>query len=186
MTQQRRKTLALRSHLQRELLRRKAERETVENYIQTPFHKTKGTSHGCNVIEERIEHLRARVAHAERLGAVAAIRILEHFMRQHQIRVHDLFALVDTDGSGAIDREELRVILEKTSNLDLEPHDIEALFQFLDTSGDGNIEAQELEVGLSPSAAHIPVRPNHWPAPCAFPHSRMRSGSTDDTSGSAE
>ena len=142
-----RRLLSRRLERQRELRRRTAERETLANYLgqeayESPFLRT-----GVPVYEQRIAELRDRFATAEALGAVDAIEALEHTMRQTNIRVRELFAKVDHDNSGCVDRNELRRALQE-AGLRVPPEHLEALFRFLDTSGDGAIAADELELAV--------------------------------------
>jgi len=130
----------------RELSRRICERETVENYIQTPYSVSKGSEmeFGINVYDDRITDLRKHYTKAEKFGAVEAIGKLETSMRQNCLRVTDLFALVDHDRSGTIDREELQTAL-KAYKVNLDEVHFAALFRYLDSSGDGKINETELE-----------------------------------------
>lgn len=61
----------------RSLLRRKAERETVENYIQNPFARSRGMRFGVEVIEDRIQFLREKIAAAAAAGATPALARLQ-------------------------------------------------------------------------------------------------------------
>ena len=89
--------------------------------------------------------MRAGFTSAQMFGAVAAVDRLEKFMRHKCLRVSDLFAFVDHDCSGEIDRKELREAFHFL-RLDFSDEDFEALFRYLDESGNGTIEAAELEV----------------------------------------
>ena len=123
------RTLASRNHRLRELHRRRAERETVENYLQSPYSVSQGIpAVGVNVAEDRMAHLRERYQRAQRFGAVEALGKFEAHMRQNQLRVSDLFAVVDVDGSGVIDRAELLAACQAVK-LNLSTHHLEALFR---------------------------------------------------------
>lgn len=95
----------------------------------------------------RVDDLRATFTKAEKFGAVDAVSRLERFMRQARLRVTDLFALVDHDASGTVDRAELRAALSAL-RLDLSDDGFEALFRYLDAGGNGTIEATELEEAI--------------------------------------
>mmetsp|Transcript_44336 Transcript_44336/g.100227 ORF Transcript_44336/g.100227 Transcript_44336/m.100227 type:complete len:488 (+) Transcript_44336:147-1610(+) len=138
----RRHLAGLRVARHRELARRMAERETVENYVGLlPAHQP--LEFGVNVADEKIAELRARATKADKFGAIVAVGKLEHYMRHHGMRVGDLFALVDLDCSGEVDRRELREAF-KLMRMDLADEHFESLFKYLDTSGDGTITSDEL------------------------------------------
>ena len=137
--------LNTRAHYRRELLRRKAERETVENLCQTPFvRKQTALKYGFNVFEDHMHHLRHRYERAKEHGALEALDLFDKFMRHNRYRVEDLFSFVDHDHSGSIDRTEFREALEYV-NLRLDEEHFESLFQYIDISGDGLIQPNELE-----------------------------------------
>ena len=98
--EQRQTVAARRQGRQQELARRICERETIENYIQTPAavqRGNEGMAYGLNVYDSRIAEMRNQFTKAEKFGAVAAVGRLEKFMRQSCLRVADLFAFVDHD-----------------------------------------------------------------------------------------
>ena len=137
--------LSTRARYRRELLRRKAERETVENLCQTPFiRKQPSLKFGFNIFEQHVQHLRHRYERAKKHGALEALDLFDDYMRKYRLRVDDLFAFVDHDHSGSIDREEFRDALDYVS-LKLDDEHFESLFQYLDISGDGLIQPTELE-----------------------------------------
>jgi|AntAceMinimDraft_5_1070358.scaffolds.fasta_scaffold164626_1 hypothetical protein len=97
---QRQAVAARRRGRQQELARRTCERETVENYIQTPAAVRRGPdgmAFGLNVFDGRVAAMRDQFSKAEKFGAVTAVARLEKFMRQACLRVADLFAFVDHD-----------------------------------------------------------------------------------------
>ena len=137
--------LNTRAHYRRELLRRKAERETVENLCQTPFVRRQASlKYGFNVFEDHMHHLRHRYERAKEHGGLEALDLFDKFMRHNRYRVEDLFSFVDHDHSGSIDRKEFREALDYV-NLKLDDDHFEALFEYLDVSRDGLIQPTELE-----------------------------------------
>jgi Ca2+-binding EF-hand superfamily protein len=70
-------------------------------------------------------------------------------MRQSCLRVQDLFAMVDHDRSGTVDKHELQKAL-RSMKVDLDDTHFSALFRYLDTGGNGEIDAEELEVNSTP------------------------------------
>ena len=66
----------------------------------------------------------------------------------HIVAVDALFAMVDLDGSGSIDKDELRETLASLGfKLDLS--ELEAVFREVDTDMSGTIDKQELSSFLS-------------------------------------
>ncbi|GMH70311.1 hypothetical protein TL16_g05377 [Triparma laevis f. inornata] len=126
------------------LARRKAERETVENYTQTPFRAAKGLKHGIDVISTRFHEIDAKMTHAKKIHADKVLGKFADFMRTNMLRVSDLIDRVDTSCDGVVDIEELTAAI-KMVKLDLSEEDIHVLMDFLDSSGDGHIDAKELE-----------------------------------------
>ena len=88
--------------------------------------------------------MRHRYERAKKHGALEALDLFDDYMRKYRLRVDDLFAFVDHDHSGSIDREEFRDALDYVS-LKLDDEHFESLFQYLDISGDGLIQPTELE-----------------------------------------
>ena len=131
----------------REHLRRKAERETIENYVQNPYVRDRGLRQGVDVFDAKIRFLWARMEHAKEQGAIDFLGRLQKFMRQHQLRAIDLFDLVDESGDGCIDQEELMRACAKV-HMPCNAKDAQKLFEFLDTSGDGLIGPDELESAI--------------------------------------
>lgn len=126
---------------------RKAERETLENYVQTPYIKGRVLDHGSDVHTTKVEHLQARMARAEECGAVEAMAKLEAFLRRNRLRVSELFEFVDADTSGGIDCAEFAAALDAV-NMHLTPAEARNLFEYLDRSGDGVIQPMELEAAV--------------------------------------
>ncbi|GMH68941.1 hypothetical protein TrRE_jg1105, partial [Triparma retinervis] len=86
-----------------------------------------------------------KVAVARHCGADKVINKLESFMRRKQMRVKDLFFMIDKSGGGTADANELHAALKK-ARLKMTIEDIECLIGFMDTSGDGEIDKDELEL----------------------------------------
>jgi hypothetical protein len=85
-----------------------------------------------------------RMAYAEQSGAALLLERLESFMRQNQMRMKDIFRLVDTSGDGQVDSSELEALL-RTLDISASAHEVQKLVDYLDTSGDGEIDHLELE-----------------------------------------
>eukprot|EP00520_Triparma_pacifica_P008638 CAMPEP_0118638156 /NCGR_PEP_ID=MMETSP0785-20121206/3529_1 /TAXON_ID=91992 /ORGANISM="Bolidomonas pacifica, Strain CCMP 1866" /LENGTH=2054 /DNA_ID=CAMNT_0006529377 /DNA_START=28 /DNA_END=6189 /DNA_ORIENTATION=+ len=86
-----------------------------------------------------------KVAVARQCGADKVINKLESFMRRKQMRVKDLFFMIDKSGGGTADATELHAALKK-AKLKMSLEDVECLIGFMDTSGDGEIDKDELEL----------------------------------------
>ena len=65
-----------------QLHRRKAERETVENYIQTPYRRECGLTYGIDAFRQKAVDLEVQMREAEEAGAFRVIARLERYMRQ--------------------------------------------------------------------------------------------------------
>ena len=86
-----------------------------------------------------------KVAVAAACGADKVIDKLESFMRRKQMRVKDLFFLIDKSGDGTANAVELHAALKK-ARLKMSLKDVNTLINFMDTSGDAEIDRDELEV----------------------------------------
>ena len=86
-----------------------------------------------------------KIAVAAACGADKVIDKLESFMRRKQMRVKDLFFLIDRSGDGSANAVELHAALKK-ARLKMSLKDVEILINFMDTSGDAEIDRDELEV----------------------------------------
>ena len=126
------------------LARRKAERETVENYTQTPFRAAQGLVFGVDVMTSRFDALNRKMRDATRVKADRVLDKFARFMRANMMRVADLIDKVDTSCDGVVDLGELAAAV-KMVRLDMAEDELKVLFEFLDASGDGTIDAAELE-----------------------------------------
>ena len=88
-----------------------------------------------------------RMARAEKSGAAVVLSKLEFFMRRWQMRCIDLFRLVDADGGGTVDADELAAAIECTQ-LNASPEQVRKLVDYLDTGGDGQVDHTELESAI--------------------------------------
>jgi len=86
-----------------------------------------------------------KVSVARQCGADKVINKLESFMRRKQMRVKDLFFMIDKSGGGTADAPELHAALKK-AKLKMSLEDVDCLIGFMDTSGDGEIDRDELEL----------------------------------------
>ena len=91
------------------MARRKAERETVENYTQTPYRAKVGLKHGIDVMSTRFNELDAKMTRAKSVKADQVLGRFAEFMRQKMLRVSDMISNVDTSCDGVVDLEELKV-----------------------------------------------------------------------------
>jgi len=82
---------------------------------------------------------------AENCGAAKVINRLENFMRKKQLRVKDLFNIIDRSGDGTANAEELLKALQKI-RLKMSMEDVAVLIKFMDQSGDMEIDKNELEL----------------------------------------
>lgn len=64
-------------------------------------------------------------------------------LEQHKLKLADLFNEIDTDGSGAIDHDELRTLLMVMGVDVSDSEKLKVLFSLLDVDGDGEIELHE-------------------------------------------
>ena len=129
------------------LARRKAERETVENYTQTPYRAKVGLKHGIDVMSGRFGELDMKMERAKEVKADDVLGRFAEFMRRNMLRVSDMISHVDSSCDGVVDLEELKEAV-KMVHLDLTDTEVEILFDFLDESGDGTIDAAELESAM--------------------------------------
>ncbi len=129
------------------LARRKSERETVENYTQTPYRAENGLLHGVDVMTTRFDEIDGRMEVAKKVRADQVLGKFANFMREHMLRVRDLIDKVDTSCDGVVDLEELAAAV-KLVGIDMTDDEIQVLFHFLDDSNDGTIDAEELETAM--------------------------------------
>ncbi|GMI09699.1 hypothetical protein TrRE_jg7525 [Triparma retinervis] len=130
------------------LARRKAERETVENYTQTPYRAQEGLRHGIDVMSTRFQSIDGKMMHAKSIKADQVLGKFANYMRKNMLRVSDMIDRVDTSCDGVVDEEELKAAIEMVG-LGLTDEEVHTLFGFLDASGDGTIDAHELETAMS-------------------------------------
>lgn len=64
--------------------------------------------------------------------------------RDPEKELRDAFAVFDTDGSGAIDRKELKRLMKKLGQA-LTEQEIDAMMDEVDTNGDGEISFEEFK-----------------------------------------
>ena len=62
--------------------------------------------------------------------------------REQQIELEEAFAIFDQDGDGAINAEELAIVLEAV-NQKMREDEVEALLKRFDSKGDGEIDKEE-------------------------------------------
>ncbi|GMI52139.1 hypothetical protein TeGR_g9321 [Tetraparma gracilis] len=129
------------------LARRKAERETVENYTQTPYRAATGLHHGVDVMTTRFEEIDGKMKRAVAVRADQVLGKFANFMRENMLRVSDLIAKVDTSCDGVVDIEEMAAAI-KMVHLDLSDEEVKILFEFLDDDNSGHIDAAELEASM--------------------------------------
>ncbi|GMI02624.1 hypothetical protein TrVE_jg13805 [Triparma verrucosa] len=86
-----------------------------------------------------------KVSVAAACGADKVIDKLESFMRRKQMRVKDLFYMIDKSGDGSANAVELHAALKK-AKLKMSLEEVETLISFMDTSGDAEIDRDELEL----------------------------------------
>ncbi|GMI42868.1 hypothetical protein TrCOL_g12849 [Triparma columacea] len=130
------------------LARRKAERETVENYTQTPYRAQEGLRYGVDVMTSRFQSIDGKMIHAKKIKADQVLGKFANYMRKNMLRVTDMIDRVDTSCDGVVDLEELQAAI-KMVGLSLTDDEVTTLFTFLDASGDGTIDAHELETAMS-------------------------------------
>mmetsp|Transcript_5218 Transcript_5218/g.10409 ORF Transcript_5218/g.10409 Transcript_5218/m.10409 type:complete len:567 (-) Transcript_5218:38-1738(-) len=130
------------------LARRKAERETVENYTQTPYRAQVGLRHGIDVMSTRFQKIDGKMKHAKKIKADQVLGKFANYMRKNMLRVSDMIDRVDTSCDGVVDEAELREAIRMVG-LKLTDEEVHTLFTFLDSSGDGTIDAEELEHAMS-------------------------------------
>ena len=90
-----------------------------------------------------LRHFLTKQKEAMETGAAEVIERLEAYLRNHQLRVSDLFKQIDQSGDGALDEEEFRECL-KGMGIDMNADDVHLLMTFLDCGGNGTVEAGEL------------------------------------------
>lgn len=82
-------------------------------------------------------------AAAEKAWKQNHVDVLLSILEQHKLKLADLFNQIDADGSGAIDHEELRLLL-MLMGVDVSDREkLQVLFSLLDVDGDGEIELHE-------------------------------------------
>ena len=86
-----------------------------------------------------------KVTSAHSCGAADVIFKLDNFMRRKQLRVKDLFNLLNKSGSETASVAELHRALAK-ARLNIPIDEIEKMIAFMDTSGDMEVDSNELEV----------------------------------------
>jgi Ca2+-binding EF-hand superfamily protein len=86
-----------------------------------------------------------KIAVAENCGAAKVVVKLENFMRKKQLRVKDLFQMIDKSGDGTANAAELHAALQRV-RLKMSIEDVTTLIKFMDTSGDMEIDRNELEL----------------------------------------
>ena len=62
-----------------------------------------------------------------------------------QQRKEEMFARVDTNGDGGIDKAELQVMLDKMAERDGQTRDVDELFTQFDVNGDGSLDQTEMD-----------------------------------------
>lgn len=82
-------------------------------------------------------------AAAEKAWKQNYIDTLLSILDQHKLNLADLFSQIDTDGSGAIDHEELRLLLMLMGVNVSDREKLHVLFSLLDVDGDGEIDLHE-------------------------------------------
>lgn len=82
--------------------------------------------------------------------------------------LRDAFAVFDTDGSGSIDRKELKMLMKKLGQA-LSDGELDAMMDEVDTNKDGEISFEEFKAMMVrclwflylPLTKNWPVEPNH-------------------------
>jgi Ca2+-binding EF-hand superfamily protein len=94
-----------------------------------------------------LRHFLTKQRIAVETGAAEVIERLEIYLRNHQLRVSDLFRQIDATGDGALDEQELQECL-KGVGIEMNDADIHCLVTFLDSGGNGTVEATELNEAI--------------------------------------
>jgi hypothetical protein len=106
---ERKELLMMKREAQKQTLaRRKCERETVENYTQTPYRAKLGLTNGLDVMSTRYNELEREMEGARDVSADLVLDKVAASLRSNMIRPADLFDKVDADCDGCIDEKELR------------------------------------------------------------------------------
>ncbi|GMH70845.1 hypothetical protein TrST_g2624 [Triparma strigata] len=100
-------------------------------------------------VEKRKElrHFLTRMHEARESGAAEVIERIEIFLRNNQMRVQDMFRVLDGSGDGALDEEELGGALKKV-HLECTSEEVSCLMKYLDAGGNGLVEAVELSEAI--------------------------------------
>ena len=94
-------------------------------------------------------------------------------------KVDQIFNMVDTDGSGRIDRLELKVLLRKLGLFHMFPGKvIDAIFDAIDLDKNGTIERDEFEKFADPDFTHGAVAAAGAPAHLVHMHKYNRRAVT--------
>jgi hypothetical protein len=110
-----------------------------------------GSTRLAATITDHLELLRPRPVSTSAAANAAAekawkqnhVDALLSILEQHKLKLADLFGQIDADGSGAIDHEELRLLL-MLMGVDVSDHEkLQVLFSLLDVDGDGEIQLHE-------------------------------------------
>ncbi|KAJ9469642.1 Muscle calcium channel subunit alpha-1 [Diplonema papillatum] len=80
--------------------------------------------------------------------------ITEAFEKKQQEQITAAFFAIDKDGTGELDRDEVRALLEKKHGRDVSDDELEAIFEVMDEDGGGTVSLGEF---LAYSEGHAPT-----------------------------
>lgn len=83
--------------------------------------------------------------------------------RDPEKELRDAFAVFDTDGSGSIDRKELKRLMKKLGQA-LSEAELDAMMEEVDTNGDGEISFEEFKAMMvrAPEYYRVSLFVSHW------------------------
>ena len=84
-------------------------------------------------------------------GGQSVQKQLADALKEHQVRLIDLFREWDDDGNGALDKKELRQAVAALG-YEAPKKDVDKLFDSIDVDGNGWIEFHELKAALDKSS----------------------------------
>ena len=105
----------------------------------------------ANYVAQRTAALPSMVKLSARTG-ISVQEQLATILKEHQVRLIDLFREWDDDGNGALDKYEMRQAIAALG-YDAPKHAIDALFDSIDDDRSGWIEFHELKAALSETGA---------------------------------